>query len=271
MNNISNYILEKLKINSKTKINKYHYNYFPKDRDELFNIVINKIQESKNTLVDLNDIDISNIENLSCLAEHIIDNTTKYNHEKLNLDVSFWDVSNVKYMDSVFEDLPNFNCDLSSWNVSNVEKMSNLFYGCYKFEGKGLEKWNTSNVWDMRGTFKSCHNFTGKSIENWDVSQVEDISSIFRNCFDLNCDLSKWDISNVKWMNFTFYRCHIFEGKGLSKWTPKNVESMKSTFSVCKAFKEDINDWDKYFTKDIEFRTTFGDFTQKNIPRWAQK
>ena len=56
MNNLSTYIIEKLKINKDS--NKYHYH--PKDKDEL-RFLIEKLLEERGNDADLNDIDVSDI------------------------------------------------------------------------------------------------------------------------------------------------------------------------------------------------------------------
>ena len=47
----------------------------------------------------------------------------------LNVDVSQWDVSNVKNMNMMFKDAFYANPDVSSWDVSNVITMKEMFYG----------------------------------------------------------------------------------------------------------------------------------------------
>ena len=44
-----------------------------------------------------------------------------------NQDISNWDVSNVKNMNSMFFGCENFNQDISGWDVSNVTDMRNMF------------------------------------------------------------------------------------------------------------------------------------------------
>jgi len=62
-----------------------------------------------------------------------------------------WNVENVVFMNSMFEDAENFNDILSSsttngnsfkgfWNVSNVIDFSNMFKNEKKFEGKDLQE-----------------------------------------------------------------------------------------------------------------------------------
>ena len=36
---------------------------------------------------------------------------------------------------------------------------------------------------------------------------------MFYNCTNFNCDLSNWDISNIKNMSFAFYNCKSLKNK----------------------------------------------------------
>ena len=92
MKSLSQYISEKLIIKKSP-----NYNYFPESKEELKDIFLKRIKEEGNE-VDLNDIDVSNITDMSELFEGT-----------------------------------DFNGDISKWDVSNVTNMSSMFYGCYKF------------------------------------------------------------------------------------------------------------------------------------------
>ena len=105
MKTLQHYITEKILINKTSKIS---YNYHPKTKDELRKIIKQKI-ESEGNECDLNDIDTSNITDMS--------NLFAYSH--FNGDISNWDVSNVKNMKYIFK-FSIFNNDISNWNVSNV-------------------------------------------------------------------------------------------------------------------------------------------------------
>ena len=115
MKTLQNYITEKILINKNSKI---AYNYHPKTKDELENIIKQRI-ESEGNKCDLNDIDTSNITDMSWL----------FDDSKFNGDISKWNVSNVKYMHSMFS-YSKFNSDISNWDVSNVINSINIFYGC---------------------------------------------------------------------------------------------------------------------------------------------
>ena len=165
-----------------------HYEYFPKTKQDLINIIYMLLDKDK---TDFNCIDTSLITDMSDLFTDSI-------FENLVFDVSNWDVSKVTNMDSMFVGCIKFDGDLSDWNVSNVETMSNMFVKCRNFTGKGLENWDVSNVTNMEFMFSECEDFEGKSIENWNVSNVENISYMFDYCTSLNCNLNNWNVSKVK-------------------------------------------------------------------------
>lgn len=81
---------------------------------------------------DLNHIDVSKVTNMaslfSCAVDDYLGQFMKY--EDLNPDISEWDVSNVKNMDSMFWGCKQFNCDISNWNVNNVKNHDRMFMYC---------------------------------------------------------------------------------------------------------------------------------------------
>ena len=139
MKTLQNYITEKILINKNSKI---VYNYHPKTKDELKDIIKQRI-ESEGNECDLNDIDTSNILDMSYLFEN-----------------------------------SDFNGDISKWNVSKVADMGGMFYGS-KFNGD-ISKWNVSNVKSTYGMFYKSE-FNG-DISNWDVSNVKFKLAMFHNC-----------------------------------------------------------------------------------------
>ena len=141
MKSLKCYIQEKLVI-KKSKI--IDYKYFPKIKKELENIIEQRIKEEGNN-VDLNDIDVSNITDMSYLFEDT----------DFNGDVSKWDVSNVTTMYSMFCGCKAFNRDISSWDVSNVKDMKFMFFNCKKFN-QDISNWNVSNVTNLFHTFLNC-------------------------------------------------------------------------------------------------------------------
>ena len=122
-----------------------------------------------------------------------------------------WNVSNVRYMQYMFEYCKVFNPDLSYWGnkLSKVRSMMRMFFRCSSFQGKGLEQWDVSNVGNMAGMFLGCENF--------------------------NADLSFWgDKLKDKDISSIFFDCIRFEGKGLENWDFSEVKSTINMFSGCK-------------------------------------
>ena len=139
MKTLQHYITEKILINKNSKI---AYNYHPKTKEELKDI-INKRIESEGNDCNLNDIDTSNIIDMSDLFEY-----------------------------------SDFNGDISKWNVSNVKTMYGMFYKS-EFNGN-IYKWNVSNVKNMECMFMKS-NFNS-DISNWDVSNVKSMHDMFYEC-----------------------------------------------------------------------------------------
>ena len=173
MKSLTHYIQEKLIINSlqeKLVIKKSNqYKYFPQSKEELKSIIEKRIKDEGNE-VDLNDIDVSKIKDMSYL----------FSYTDFNGDISNWDVSNVTNMRCIFYECESFNQDISAWDVSNVKNMYCMFLRCNKFN-KDISKWDVSKVTNMSYMFYCCSKFN-QNISNWDVSNVKDMEKIFDMC-----------------------------------------------------------------------------------------
>ena len=137
MKRLKDIITEKLRINKNIKINQH--NYQPKDIDELEKL-INKLIKERGYKADLNDIDTSEITDMSDL----------FWSSKFNGDISEWDVSNVTNMKSMFDNC-EFNGDISEWDVSNVTDMTRMFMDS-EFNGD-ISDWDVSSVKNMDRMF----------------------------------------------------------------------------------------------------------------------
>ena len=114
MKTLKQYLTERL------IIKKINYNCCPKTKKELQEIIKQRIDKEGHE-VDLNNIDVSKITDMSYLFE---------NFNKFNGDISEWDVSNVTNMKWMFYECTAFNKDISSWDVSNVTNIKDMFYNC---------------------------------------------------------------------------------------------------------------------------------------------
>ena len=131
MKQINKYISERLHINKDID----HHNYHPKTSNELREL-INELIEERGNDANLNDIDTSEITDMSQL----------FFKSNFNGDISEWDVSKVEDMSYMFV-CSSFNGDISNWDVSNVKGMFCMFYGS-EFTGEhgDISKWDVSNA-----------------------------------------------------------------------------------------------------------------------------
>ena len=170
MKRLNNYIKEAFKVTANTKINKIsEYHYHPKTREELKELIQELIEERGNK-ADLNDIDTSEITDMSEL----------FYGSNFNGDISCWNVGNVKYMQHMFR-WSYFDGDISNWDVSNVMSMIYMFYES-DFTGKNgdISQWDVSHLKYMEGMFK--HSKFTEDISNWDVSKVITYKQAFTGC-----------------------------------------------------------------------------------------
>ena len=124
-------LLKKEKVDEKLVINKNYKNAYtcvPKSSDELRKIIEDRYDKlgpgTKDIPIDFNDIDVSNI-------------------------ISFYNKDRGTFSGTDFEYI-----DISNWNVSNVKSMSNMFYGCEQLKSVGdLSNWNVQNVKGMNNIF----------------------------------------------------------------------------------------------------------------------
>ena len=208
MKTLVNYIQEKLVIN---KDYKSPYTCAPTSFDELRKIIEDRYDKlgpgTKNNLIDFNDVDVSNI--------------SSFYDENINI--------------GIFEDTKFEYIDISNWNVSNIKDMSAMFYRCNQLKSIGyLSNWNVSNVKDMSATFYGCKQLKSVGdLSNWNVSNVEYINSMFNECTQLKSvgDLSNWNVSNVMDVGSMFYKCEQLKYVGdLSNWDVSNVKNMYNMF-----------------------------------------
>ena len=87
-------------------------------------------------------------------------------------------------------------------------------------------------------------------MSDWDVSDITSMETLFggleedrqRPHFDE--DLSRWNVSRVRNMSYTFRGATAFTGAGIGCWDVSSVTEMGGMLSGATAFNEPIGDWD---------------------------
>ena len=218
MKTLNQYIKEKLIIN-KDYVDAH--TLMPESFDELRNIIKDRYKKlgpgTKQNPIDFNDIDVSNID--SFYKKHkggFINGGLFYRTKFKYIDISYWDVSNVKSMFNMFSECEELRSvgDISYWDVSSVTDMSCMFYGCKELKSVGdISNWDVSNVTDMSSMFTECKELESiGDISDWHVSKVTRMGYMFFGCKKLKSigDISDWDVSNVTYMLHMF-RCSGIE------------------------------------------------------------
>lgn len=155
-------INEGFKITKDFKL-KGKYKYHPKSHNELMNLLKTLLDE-RGSDADLNDIDTSNVKDMSSLFPTI--------HKDIhNIDISEWNVTNVTNMNHMFYNTDITTLDLSKWNVENVKSMRGMFFKCKYLRNTGnLNDWKIDKVKDMGFMFNDCKNLRNiGDISNWDI------------------------------------------------------------------------------------------------------
>ncbi len=69
-----------------------------------------------------------------------------------------------------------------------------------------------------------------------DVSQVTNMNSAFKDKYSFNENLSLWDVSNVRNMDYMFYNAeHFDKAHLLNEWNVSNVKKMNNVFGSARA------------------------------------
>ena len=182
MKKLNQYIQEKLIINKDYHDNKIVVKSF----EELRQIIEDRYKKlgpgTKQDPIDFNDIDVSNLDSF-------------YNDKNKGI----FEYKYFKYI------------DISDWDVSNIKSMRCMFWGCLELKSVGdLSNWDVSKVTDMWGMFYHCEKLKSVGdISGWNVSKVTDMWGMFYECKSFNQDISKWDVSKVKFKTYMFLNCPI--------------------------------------------------------------
>ena len=181
---------------------------------------------------------------------------------KMNPDISSWDVSNVTDMSRMFKrkngeadaDLldsfdyyayGSFNQDISKWDVSNVTGMSGMFSDATSFN-QDISSWNVFNVYSMTGMFRNATSFN-QDISSWELKTITNdgvklMSSMFSGATSFNQDLSSWEVGGVVNMGSMFFEATSFN-QDISSWDTANVQIMSSMFNGASSYNQDLSSW----------------------------
>lgn len=105
-----------------------------------------------------------------------------------------------------------------------------------------------------------------------DTSKVTNMNDLFMNTKGrgldgFNCDISRWDVHNVKAFSSMFYMCYDFTGD-LSGWDVSAGEEFIGMFERCTKFNSDLNNWDMSNAKNLDGMFHYAETFNKPLYKW---
>ena len=188
MKSLSQYIIEKVLINKKSKF----INKIKVETREQLQLIIEERYNNNKSFVDLTDLDISELDDLSYIF---------YGLNMEVVDISGWDTSNVITMACMFNRCKKLKkiIGIENLDVSKLEDANSMFYMCENLVELDLTNWNPKLLQKTRYMFDDCSNLKIiKNIENWQLQNIKNVSYMFCDCTKLDVDLSNWDLTHIK-------------------------------------------------------------------------
>ena len=188
MKSLNQYIIEKILINKSSKLNKIKV----ESKDQLQSIIQERYNNN-NSFLDLTDIDISELDDLSGVFARL--------NKVEAIDISGWDTSNVIDMNFMFSQCKKLKkiIGIENLDVSKLRCANCMFSYCEKLVELDLTNWNPKLLQKTRYMFYGCLNLKIiKNIENWQLPNIKEVKYMFSGCTKLDIDLSNWDLTNIK-------------------------------------------------------------------------
>ena len=203
--------------------------------------------ESKSSSIDLSSFDTSNVVNMQTMFYYV--------KNIKNYDLSSFDTSNVSEMVAMFsgnDSLEKIN--LNTFDISSLESSSTLLAYNTSLKKINIDNWDLSNKSDIisiiGGMFTGSKNIEDISMKNWilpeDFSSVVGCWSKLSLCSEINSlDVTGWDLSKTRNVNYLFNTINIKELKGLDTWNVTGIEDASNMFYNISSLENiSIAEWD---------------------------
>ena len=156
-----------------------------------------------------------------------------YQRPHLDIDLTYWDTSNVRTMNSLVSYVNITLHNITNWNTCRVRDMKYCFQGSSLFNEP--LNWNTSSVTDMSGMFLNTEQFNQPL--QWDTSNVKDMSSMFERAISFDSFLD-FNTSKVTNMSRMFDGAVCFDQP--LEWKTDNVTDMSHMFEKAGSFNQPL-------------------------------
>ena len=170
------------------------------------------------------------------------------------IDLSYFDTSKVKDMNSMFYDCKNLEkINLGNIDTSSVEDMSKLFENCHNLESIDLSRINTPKLKITESMFNRCYKLPIIDLSHLDFSKVTNMIWMFNDCTNLETiNFGNIDTSSLETMESIFQGCTKIQSIDISKFNTSKVNNMKCMFNYCLNLKTiNLGNIDTSFVEDM--------------------
>ena len=93
-----------------------------------------------------------------------------------------------------------------------VNEMGGVFQGCLNMVGSSLKKWDVSSIINLNNAFYGNYQAMkfNADISGWNVGNVSGWSQAFRDCYELEFDVSNWDLSAGRNFVYSFLNTKVY-------------------------------------------------------------
>lgn len=248
MKSLVEIINEKLKISKEEQKEKI----IAKDIKDLQSIILNEIR-IQGVNISLKHIDVSAITDMSYLF------SAKDFKNVESIDISGWNVSNVKNVEGLFEELDELKeiIGFGDLQFKNVERFDSCFASCHKLEY--IENIENLKIYpsckSLSFMFSCCNKLEELNLNNWNVSNIEWFSGMFMSNYAKYIHVDKWDVSNGFSFSNMFYNCKNLVSLNLSGWNISKGKIFDKMFAFCENLQSigKIDKWNLSLCKDYTY------------------
>jgi len=153
---------------------------------------------------------------------------------------------------------------LEQWGDNAWLNMERMFWVLDSFTYNAVDTPNLTFITSLSSLFNLNYNFNG-DLSNWDVSRIKKMDYVFGGCISFNQPLASWNVSNVTDMTYLFLSCTSFNHP-LNNWTVDSVRSFGGVFAGS-SFNQPLNNWNVQNGEDF-FAMFYGSPFNQSINNW---
>lgn len=217
-------------------------------------VVISRIESTEGVFIDWGDGKKGFLGYLGANVRHVYSEPGTYVVQFLG-DITYVNFSNINEL-----------AEISQWGGIKLLSGYNSFKDCRNLNITSVDQPNLTLARPLAGMFNGCDSLDC-DLSRWDVSNVVNMDSMFFGCKNFNSDLSKWNVGNVRNMSMMFARCKSFSSD-LSGWNVSKVTDMCGMFTYCSKFSSDLSEWNVSKVKNMCGLFSYCEMFESDLSKW---